>query len=575
MLNPGSTPPHMGSPVLPPRRGVTVFALLAFVVTVGLATLAPVRAIAMNAQEPSAPAGQLLGTIHPATPLIDTVSASQGFFAARGISPYIVGGHVASPSAWPYITAIVVKESDGSFALCTGERVAAQWILTAQHCMYDTVTQAQISPGTARIVLGDHDLSKPLDVVTPQKIVPYPTYNAAQSLGDVALIELPANAPVSPAIDIASVADEPTLPASVWIAGWGLTSANDRGSTPNTAQEAHTTLWTQQYCGTVWSAFFDANSELCAGGPDPTPPYVAPSACSGDSGGPLVVSNASGPWTDKLLGSTDYGSTSGCASAPTVYQRTSYYYNWIVQTTGLAATMIPRAYQFGKAPSTATVKVWLSPFGANTTVELRNAADHVVAHARLAGSSSLSWTTLRANGLATSARYPGYHVVTITHYGTTRSAALTLTTAPTPYILRIHGLRHARVPANLSRHRTVLVPTGWRYASASTTSSDSTAVFFNVSAHAERITIRTTRCKCGGSHDARSFLRGGSPFGGHPWATVRTTRGTLTTSGTPLYVTAMCVLTHRGGAAFFYVDAPLSEQAAVRRILKSFLVYHS
>ena len=340
------------------------------------------------------------------------------------ISPIIIGGSTAPPVAWPYITAIVIQKSTGTY-ICTGERVAALWVLTAQHCVYDSNTSSIVSPGNIAIGLGDASVSARTDWELAQQVVPYPTYNPSTSLGDAALLQIPASAPSTQSVSVASASDEPALPAPVWIAGWGLQS--DGGTHADVAQQAQTIRWTQSYCASAWPSSFDSASELCAGGPDGLGSTYA-SPCGGDSGGPLVLSSNL-PWNDELLGIADYVSASGCQVLPAVYQRVSFYYPWIVQSTGLAPVAINSASQSSATLTTATVKAWLPANEANATVELLNPTNGVTASTQVVGDWHPGYVTLTATGLAPGTRYAGYSVLTQSHYGNSTFPGITLQTS--------------------------------------------------------------------------------------------------------------------------------------------------
>lgn len=415
-----------------PRRGLIVLVGI----LVGAAILAWTTGHATAADGGTAPGTISVldpSAVHPA----DTTSRS-GYFSRAGIMPYIIGGDEADGGAWPYMVAIEISEpGTGEFALCTGDRIAARWVLTAQHCVRQNETGRVVPDEDFTIGLGSTDLSAEQQVVSAARVVPYPYENVQTNTGDIALIELPPHAYATEDVNLARPDDEPSsLPAPVWIAGWGLDSLQADAQTPFLANQARTFLWTQTYCASEWNGNgggpFVARSELCAGGPNPETGLVTPSGCNGDSGGPLVSKPTRDPWEDELLGTTDYGSSTSCSYLPGVYQRVSYFYDWIVATTGLRATTVGRVRETQRTSSGATVAVWLDAFPSNTVLELTTRSGHVLVRRRFDGSSVGGWTSLRVGGLLADAHYPGVRVVAVTHYGTRESGPFTLRTAPRP-----------------------------------------------------------------------------------------------------------------------------------------------
>ncbi len=127
---------------------------------------------------------------------------------------------------------------------------------------------------------------------------------------------------------------------------------------------------------------YDPATEVCAGGPDQAGNNQFPSVCSGDSGGPLILAGTGGPWTDRLLGITDYGSPLGCDASPSVFQDVPAHLTWILGTTGLGPVGVLRARQTAAGRTIATISVWLRPSEARTTIAVLNPAGTVSATVR-------------------------------------------------------------------------------------------------------------------------------------------------------------------------------------------------
>ena len=252
-----------------------------------------------------------------------------------GVTPRVIGGHNASPTRWPYLTTVLNPEG-----LCSGELIGARWVLTARHCVTTQETGAVFAAGAMRVAVGVGNLSSRGDWLTPVRIVSFPGYHPSSSIGDLALIELRAPNTHQTA-ELATGPPDPTLTVAARIAGWGLTSDNAENP-PNLPQEADTVIWPQSYCQSVYPplpapGFYDAGTELCAGGPDAGHDEIYPSICDGDSGGPLTLPGTGDAWTDRLVGITDYGLTAGCDVAPNAFQSVPAHLDWILRTTGLGA----------------------------------------------------------------------------------------------------------------------------------------------------------------------------------------------------------------------------------------------
>lgn len=332
-----------------------------------------------------------------------------------GISRYIVGGSQAPSSAWPFLDDVTVYTSSGAFQ-CTGDRIAANWVLTAQHCLVDSGTNALVAPGSVQVGLGVGPDQTRTDWQVPTQIVAFPGYNPTTHFGDIALLELSSSAPDTQVVNLAQASDEPSsLPAVAYIAGWGLTS--DGGSSVNFPQSAYTYLWSQGFCTAQWVVGFNPTYELCAGGPDGGV-NVYPSICEGDSGGPLMIAPVTtDPFYDELLGTSDFVSASGCQVLPPVFERVSYYYSWLVSQTGLGPVPIQSVGVSSTGFNSATLVAWLPPNEADGIVEVLDPQGRVVAQQQVWASSRAGPGYFTLTGLAPGRHYAGYSVRTLSHYG--------------------------------------------------------------------------------------------------------------------------------------------------------------
>ena len=348
--------------------------------------------------------------------------------SASEVSRYVIGGGPAETAVWPFLAAV-----SNPVGLCSGELIAAQWVLTARHCVQSDAGVVY-PPGLMEVRLGNGALFG-RGWETARRVVPYPDYNPSTSIGDLALIELPTPT-TRETVDLALSNPNPTQNAAVWIAGWGLTSNN--GPIPDDAQQAQTVLWNQAYCNKVEpEGIYSDSTELCAGGPGELGGQY-PSVCNGDSGGPLVAAGAGAPWTDELFGITDYGSSLECDSSPNVFQDIPAHSKWIIKTTGLAPVEVLATHETHATHTSATVTVRLRPSEDHTTAELVNASGTVVSAKRVQ-----AWRTepfaLTVSGLSAGVRYPGYRVITKNAYGSTGGTHVALSTLAIPCRVAPHG----------------------------------------------------------------------------------------------------------------------------------------
>merc|ERR1719397_2166600 len=107
----------------------------------------------------------------------------------------IVGGTETEVNEYPWMTAIVSAQGERQF--CGGSLVAAEWVLTAAHCMFqDAAGKIPETIDTVRAVLGEHDLqtsgegSLARKVVRVAEIINHPQYNPTNSDNDIALLKL-------------------------------------------------------------------------------------------------------------------------------------------------------------------------------------------------------------------------------------------------------------------------------------------------------------------------------------------------------------------------------------------------
>jgi trypsin len=274
--------------------------------------------------------------------------AASGAEAPLGEAPQeIVGGTTAAITDFPW--QISFQSSSGSH-FCGGSIIDANWILTAQHCVYESANAAT-PPSTVKIGAGSANRTTPAQTVQIADILPYPGYTDATAGKDVALLRLATpltlNGTTVKAIPLASAADVTagrTNPGVVsTVTGWGTTTSG--GSTlPTGLLQVDVPIVSNADASADYGQTITADQIAAgydAGGKD---------SCQGDSGGPLVVAGASGKI---LAGVVSWGQGCALPNYPGLYARVSSFQPWV---SGLI-TKSPKAL-WSQTGVAAAAKAW-------------------------------------------------------------------------------------------------------------------------------------------------------------------------------------------------------------------------
>jgi len=302
----------------------------------------------------------------------------------------IIGGSPAPKSEWPWLAALRLtnREAKTTAAVCGGTMIAANWVLTAAHCLHDldlkTLTMGadkldvivgvdDLREATADNLFSVAEIRIPAEYLAAHKqyLIDYAAYSeainsskpahepmeAAQRVGfDVGLVRLTR---AWTGARVALSADRATDPKSklvVRVAGFGLVKADadpsqampvrsytDRSGFALTAgcarlMQVSMPIVETEACRSRFSASnyqpTIADAQICAG-------YELPGkdSCNGDSGGPLVMTNALGePFQ---IGVVSWG-PQNCGGDPKpygVYTRVSAVADWIKQQIGTGAPL--------------------------------------------------------------------------------------------------------------------------------------------------------------------------------------------------------------------------------------------
>lgn len=269
-----------------------------------------------------------LALVWHAFPII--LSAQNVPITQPGLQRQVIGGREAMSNAWPWLAALVQKESerlvDGQF--CGASLIHPWWVLTATHCIVEETSDS------FSVVFNAHNLANDPEsqhrIINVAEVFLHPAYETAidPSIdGDIALIRLAEPIYDIPPIPLAT-SNQIHLPGTLaTVAGWGLVM--DEGEPSEVVREVElpiVSLSIAEATGAYESPLLPdmLAAGFAEGGKD---------SCQGDSGGPLMVPILGDPgWAQ--VGIVSFGSESGCAAADAygIYSRISYYHDDIMTT---------------------------------------------------------------------------------------------------------------------------------------------------------------------------------------------------------------------------------------------------
>jgi secreted trypsin-like serine protease len=227
---------------------------------------------------------------------------------------------------------------------CGGAIIAANWVLTAAHCVANLPGDAG-RPGNPltdrRVRIGTQDLNEGGAVYAIDVVLIHKDFDDSRHVNDIALLRIKADAQTTPfaperagPIALPARDDQPLRPNQpVWATGWGITGAAEAGKDlhldrqgkieHNPSKLMRVALRVVPLARCEAAAGYTAKLRpgmLCAGS------SAEADTCQGDSGGPLTAVKDEKP---VLIGVVSWGNGCAVKDVPGVYTDVAYYRDWI------------------------------------------------------------------------------------------------------------------------------------------------------------------------------------------------------------------------------------------------------
>lgn len=247
----------------------------------------------------------------------------------------IVGGQLAKTGQWPwqvYLNKSITYEGEVITSDCGGAIVSKDYILTAAHCVYDSVTNdfgikfaMEVVAGAVDVAVGKTNSGEVRRKVA--KVFLHEHFSYERKQNDIALLKLDRS------LDFAA-AEKHIAPVCLakeeffegcYATGFGYTDAAMTGIDYKLRGLAEARV-ADAKCDEHF-LFYNSTVNVCIGG------QLNHGTCKGDSGSPFVCHHGStNRWFQ--MGLVSYGLPCALADTPDVLTRVAHYYDWIQAHSG-------------------------------------------------------------------------------------------------------------------------------------------------------------------------------------------------------------------------------------------------
>ncbi|CAG9856891.1 unnamed protein product [Phyllotreta striolata] len=256
----------------------------------------------------------------------------------------IVGGTPVALGEYPWMALLQYNGKNNTKNGCGGTLINSQFVLTAAHCVDDTILKSRRMT-LYRVILGEYDSSKNPDCVsTPQsvkcahpskayqisEIVKHPQFVLQNAQNDIALIKLDREVEFTDYIKPVCLPNENSYydtNTRVMVAGWGKT--HFKGKSSQILKKAILPVVNRAYCNAGVNRLIIGQICLGYGNGEGT--------CNGDSGGPLMIQRwENAELVTYQLGIISYG-LQECGTELSVNTFIPVYLNWIYSIIGVGS----------------------------------------------------------------------------------------------------------------------------------------------------------------------------------------------------------------------------------------------